>query len=175
MILVSLSELEQFIHGLNNCNLLQLIRSNPEAFRMIFEYSNQLLTAEMVDEVFDPVYSPVGSSAFVEEQAIMFNFNQLLEDIEQGKVSVDIEGQSFKFTLGDILQFVTGCRDIPAIGFLPQPSISFLHGDDAKKKLSPNTCANILRFPVTEKMLKYPYFKEDIIFCIVNSPGFGNP
>ena len=142
---------------------------------MVFEYSNQLLTAEMVDEVFDPVYSPVGSSAFVEEQVIMFNFNQLLEGIEQGKVSVDIEGQSFKFTLVYILQFVTGCRDIPAIGFLPQPSISFLHGDDAKKKLSTNTCANILRFPVTEKMLKYPYFREDIIFCIVNSPGFGNP
>ena len=172
MILVSLSELEQFIHGLNNCNLLQLIRSNPEAFRMIFDYSNQLLIAKMVDEVFDPVYSPVGSSACVEEQAIMFNLNQLLEDIEQVKVSVDIEGQSFKSPLGNILQFVTGCRDIPAIRFLPQPSISFLHGDDAKKKLSANTCANILS---TEKMLKYPYFKEDIIFCIVNSPGFGNP
>ena len=168
---MSLSELEQLIDGLNNCNVLQLIRSNAEVFRMLFESSNQLLTAEIVDEVFDPV----GSSAFVEEQAIMFNFNQLLEDIEQGKVSVVIEGQNFNFTLGDILQFVTGCRDIPAIGFLPRPSVEFLHGDNAKQKLSANTCANILRFPVTEKMLKYPYFKEDIVFCIVNSPGFGNP
>ena len=175
IILVSLSELEQFIDGLNNCNVLQLIRSNAEAFRMIFESSNQLLTAELVDEIFDPVYSPVGSSAFVQEQAIMFNFNQLLEDIEQGKVSVDIEGQCFNFTIGDILQFVTGCRDVPAIGFFPRPSISFLHGDNAKQKLSANTCANILRLPVTEKMLKYPYFKEDITFCIVNSPGFGSP
>ena len=172
---MSLSELEQFIDGLNNCNVLQLIRSNAEAFRTIFECSNQLHTAELVDEIFDPVYSPVGSSAFVQEQAIMFNFNQLLEDIEQGKVSVDIEGQCFNFTIGDILQFVTGCRDISAIGFFPRPSISFLHGDNAKQKLSANTCANILRLPVTEEMLKYPYFKEDITFCIVNSPGFGGP
>ena len=43
VISVSLSELEQFIHGLSNCNLLLLICSNPEAFRMIFDYSNQLL------------------------------------------------------------------------------------------------------------------------------------
>ena len=56
VILVSLSELEQFIDGSNNCNVLQLIRSNAEAFRMVFESSNQLLTAELVDEVFDPVF-----------------------------------------------------------------------------------------------------------------------
>ena len=33
----------------------------------------------------------VFSSVFVHEQAIIFNFNQLLEDIGQGKVSLDID------------------------------------------------------------------------------------
>lgn len=173
VILMSLSELEQFIEGLKNCEILQLIRSNAEAFRMVFEYSNQL-TADLVDEIFVPIYSPVGSSAFVKEQAIMFNFNQLLEDIEQGKVNVVVEGQNVKMALGDILQFVTGSSDIPAIGFIPQPSILFLHGDDAKQKLSANTCSNILRLTVTDELCKYDNFKEDVIFCIMNSPGFGN-
>ena len=34
----SLTELEQFIDGLNNCNGLQLICSNAEAFRVVFKY-----------------------------------------------------------------------------------------------------------------------------------------
>lgn len=173
VILMCLSELDQFIDGLNNCNVLQLIRSNAEAFRKVFEFSD-CLTAELLDEIFVPVYSPPGSSAFVKEQAIMFNFNQLLEDIEQCKVTVDVEGQNVKFTLSDILQFVTGSNDIPAIGFIPQPTILFLHGENAKQKLSANTCSNTLKLVITDDLCKYNNFQEDVLFCIMNSPGFGN-
>lgn len=82
-----LSEPEQFINGLKNCNVLQLIRANSEEFRNDFEFSD-CFTAKLLDDNFIPVYSPIGSSALVKEQAIMFDYNQLLEDFEQGKVRV---------------------------------------------------------------------------------------
>lgn len=83
------------------------------------------------------------------EQNIVFNFNQYLEDVEQGKVVSQLQGMPVTITLNQILEFVTGAHDVPAIGFSPHPTIEFLHDLDSTRKMSASTCANVLRIPVT--------------------------
>jgi hypothetical protein len=90
-ILVSLSELNQYIDGLKTCNMLDLIKEEPDSFRSLFEVNHAKLTAEDVDSIFDPMFSPAGSNKFAVEQSIMFNFNQYLEDVENGKVVGHVE------------------------------------------------------------------------------------
>jgi hypothetical protein len=132
-----------------------------------------------VDELFEVQFSPEGSNKRQQEEAIAFHFTTLMEDIEIGA----IKGQVFYFStesstevvfsLGDILQFVTACPSIPAVGYQPRPVIAFNHLDTSRK-LQANTCANKLLLPVNDLLLNYDSFKEEITSCILMSPGFGN-
>ncbi|XP_050950442.1 G2/M phase-specific E3 ubiquitin-protein ligase [Labeo rohita] len=76
--------------------------------------------------------------------------------------------------LGKILAFATGADAIPPIGFSPQPSIEFLHQDDAPStaRLLPmaNTCINCLKLPLH---ISYQAFKESMEFALGNTQGFG--
>ena len=170
-ILVSLSELNQYIDGLKTCNILDLIKAEPESFRCLFEVHHSKLSAEDVDSIFDPVYSPAGSNKFAIEQSIIFNFNQYLEDVENGKVVGQLEDREVKISLNDILQFATGAQNVPAVGFSPHPTIVFQHDLVISRKISTNTCANILKFPVSG-LEDRKRFSEEFTFCLLNSPGF---
>ncbi|XP_028412413.1 G2/M phase-specific E3 ubiquitin-protein ligase-like [Dendronephthya gigantea] len=170
-LLVSLSELNQFIDGLSTCNVLNLIKVDPDSFRGLFEVGHAELTAEDVDAIFDPVFSPTGSNKYAIEQSIIFNFNQYLEDAESGKVIGQLEDREVKISLSDIFQFATGARHIPAVGFSPRPTIVFLHHLHMARKISTNSCANILKFPVSG-LNDGKKFSEEFTFCLLNSPGF---
>jgi hypothetical protein len=171
VIISSITETNQYIQGLKTCNMLDLIRDNPALFRKTFEQQKQL-TANFVDDIFEPEYSPKQSNKYAVEQKIVFNFSQYLEDIEQGQISTKVEDKGVVVTLKHVLQFVTGADDIPAIGFTPRPTIKFSHNVLPKRKLSANTCANILTIPVAD-MEDYSKFAEEFTFCMMNSPGFG--
>ncbi len=97
-----------------------------------------------------------------------------MEDLEQSVPSHSIEGLVGRKSLliSDVLVFVTGCENIPPLGFSPKPTIVFDH-DCGQRKISVNTSINRLTFPVSDVLLQYENFKEDIIFCILNSQGFG--
>ncbi len=82
----SLLELNQFIDGLKTCGILDLVRSNPEQLRAVFQYGKATLTADLLDNIFHPSFSPEGSNKRVKEERIVFNFNQMLENVEKGKV-----------------------------------------------------------------------------------------
>lgn len=170
-ILVSLSELNQYIDGLKTCGMLDLIKEDPDNFRCLFEVHHAKLTAEDVDSIFDPVFSPAGINKFAIEQSIIFNFNQYLEDVENGKVVSQLEDREVTVTLSDILQFATGARNVPAIGFSPRPTIVFQHNLDMQRKINTNTCANTLKFPVSG-LDDGKKFSEEFTFCLLNSPGF---
>ena len=129
--------------------MLHLIKEDPDSFRCLFEVGNAKLTAEDVDSISDPVFSPAGSNKFAIEQSIIFNFNQYLEDAESGKVTGQLEDREVKVSLSDILQFATGAQHVPAVGFSPRPTIVFLHHLHMARKISTNSCANILKFPVS--------------------------
>ena len=126
-LLVSLSELNQFTDGLKTCNILQLVLEHPDMFRSLFEVSNAKLTAEDIDSVFVPQFSPVGSNKLMIEQNIIFNFNQFLEDVQNGLVVSQVEDREVTINLGQVLEFATGAQHVPAIGFSPRPTIEFLH------------------------------------------------
>lgn len=74
--------------------------------------------------------------------------------------------------LKHVLPFVTGAEDIPAIGFTPRPTIQFLHDSLPRRKMSSNTCANILTIPEAG-MFDLTKFEDEFTFCMMNSPGFG--
>ena len=170
----SLSELNQFIDGLKTCGILDLVRSNPEQLRAVFQYGKATLTADLLDDIFDPSFSPEGSNKRVKEERIVFNFNQMLENVEKGKVVEELGETELSISLSHILMFATGAAEIPAIGLIPRPSIRFNHNTSEERKLSVSTCANILTLPVSERMASLESFQEEFMFCMLNSPGFGN-
>lgn len=171
VLLSSITEANQYIEGLKACNMLGHFRDNPELFRKTFEKQKDL-TAEFVDEIFNPEFSPKDSNKYAVEQKIAFNFTQYLEDVEQGNVKTTVEDKEITVCLKHVLQFVTGADDIPVIGFCPRPTIKFSHNAVPNRKLSANTCANILTIPVAG-MREYSKFSEEFTFCMMNSPGFG--
>ena len=100
---------------------------NLQYFRCLFEVHHSKLSAEDVDSIFDPVFSPAGSNKFAIEQCIIFNFNQYLEDVKNAKVVGQLEDREVKISLNDILQFATGTQNVLAIGFSSHPTIVFHH------------------------------------------------
>lgn len=171
VLLSSITEANQYIEGSKACNMLGVIRDNPEHFKKTFEKQKDL-TADFVDEMFDPDFSPKDSNKYSVEQNIAFNFAQYLEDVEQGNVKTIVEDKEITVSLKHVFQFVTGADDIPAIGFRSRPTIKFSPNTVPNRKLSANTCANILTIPVAG-MQEYSKFSEEFTFCIMNSPGFG--
>ena len=169
-LLMSLSEANQF-DGLKICNILQLVREYPGIFRSLFEVRNSKLTAEDIDSIFDPQFSPVGSNKFTTEQNIVFYFNQYLEDVQNGLVVSQVKNREVTVSLNQVFEFATGAQHVPAVGFSSLPIIEFLHHLNTPRKISANTCANILRFPVNE-LCDQEKFNEEFTFCLLNSPGF---
>ena len=174
IVLASLHELDQFIQGLTTCGILEMIRANPELFRPIFQLSKKKLTADLLDNIFLPLFSPGGSNKRVKEESVVFNFNQMLENVEKGKVVEEVNGAEVTISLSDILMFATGACEVPAIGFSPRPTLQFNHDTAVERKLSVSTCANILTIPISDRMCALESFEKEFIFCILNSPGFGN-
>ena len=116
VLLYALPHVEQFINGLRLYSLLDVIRQFPEKARMLFQSCKEnRLNAEIVDELFMIQFSPEGSSKRPQEEAIAFHFTTLLEEIESGAVKGELfdfvteSSTEVVFSLGDILQFVTGC------------------------------------------------------------------
>ena len=173
VILASMAETNQFVEVLKTANMLNLLRENPELFRKVFQVQ-KALTAEMVDDIFEVEYSPVDSNKFAIEQKIVFNLTQYLEDVEKGMITTKLDGKEVVVTLKHVLQFITGAEDIPAIGFTPRPKVRFCHETNPQlvRKLTANTCANILTLPVFG-MSEYTKFSQELTFCLMNSPGFG--
>ena len=80
-------------------------------------------------------------------------------------------GGQVSVTLGDVLIFATGLNQIPAMGFIPQPNLEFLHPMEASSHFpKANTCALILRIPVG---LSFEEFKDKMEFGIGGAEQFG--
>ena len=179
-LLSSLSEINQFMEGLNVHGLLDHLRKHPKQARRLFLYTENQLNAELVDDLFVPSFSPKGSNTRAAEELVSLNFTRYLEDVESGGVTCKIvdlntnEESELQITLPALLQFITGSSSVPALGFVDKPpSITFQH-DASGRKLSANTCANTLHLPVNNTFLNYDSFKVEFTSCMAESPGFGN-
>ena len=140
---------------------------------MVFQCGKETLTADLLDDIFQPLFSPEGSNKRTNEERLVFNFNQKLENIEKEKVVEELSETEVTINLSHILMFTTGASEIPAIGLIPRPSIRFDHSTREERKLSVSTCANILTLPVSDKMTSLETFQKEFMFCMLNSPGFG--
>eukprot|EP00794_Sanderia_malayensis_P002036 gene2036-2315_t len=176
-LLFSMPEIGQFLEGLRLHGFLDTVRRYPQEARRLFTPVEQL-TTEIVDAIFINQFSPDGSNKLADEESASLNFSRFLEEVEEGNVKVpllDIETDTVSeitLNLPDVLQFITGSNQIPAVGFQEQPSIEFIHGDAGRKPYA-STCTNTLYIPITNDS-RYSNFKDNFGQCIIMSPGFGN-
>ena len=78
--------------------------------------------------------------------------------------------EEFNFVLEDILSFATGATEVPPIGLIPKPAITF-HEEDSFYPLA-NTCINCLKLPM-RRNADYESFKYNFFYGINNTQGFG--
>ena len=175
----SMLAISQFVDGISMFGFLDVIRKYPEEARSLFQSAGKKsLSAEVIDDMFEPQLSDFGSNRRCYEESILMNFTHFLEDLEAGNVTANVlclEDDAILervLNLKDFLQFVTGSPTIPILGFDASPSIVFNH-DDPNRKLSVSTCSLELRFPVNPNLLVYDSFRQEMIDCIISSPGFG--
>ncbi len=79
-----------------------------------------------------------------------------------------VDAQQPELTLEDILIFFSGSEEVPPLGFVPSPTISFNNTSIYPKA---STCAFTLILPT--KYDNYMEFKDKTIFGIKNNGGFG--
>ena len=76
--------------GLNVHGLLDLLRKHPQQARRLFLYTENQLNAELVNNLFVPLFSPAGSNKCATEELVSLNFTRYLEDVESGGVTTKI-------------------------------------------------------------------------------------
>ena len=87
-----------------------------------------------------------------------------------GCVSISADNpQSIGVTLGDVLAFITGLRDIPPIGFEKAVTVEFFDGE---RLPNVSTCSLVIRLP--RQLTDAERFKEKVVFSILGTCGFGN-
>ena len=135
--------ISQFKEGLETLGVLNSIKEHCGQFKDIFCFPDTKLTAGDVRNLFATEFSLQGSNRRITEERIISFWLDLLQDIEEGECNL---------LLSEILFFITGCRDIPPLGFYSHPLIEFLHEPEADGKQSQlpkaNTCVNVVHLPV---------------------------
>ncbi|XP_038066598.1 G2/M phase-specific E3 ubiquitin-protein ligase-like [Patiria miniata] len=149
--------------GLNTLGVHEAVKKHAEVFRPIFVAPGEPtpLSTDTVEQTFKiGQLSEEGSNARVKELQVIGHWRDLLQDIEE-------ELSTLKFE--DILVFSTGGDAVPAIGFVPEPTLAF--ATDGTRFPRGKTCANVLELPIVHDT--YHKFKEEMEFGILNSTGFG--
>ncbi len=80
------------------------------------------------------------------------------------------DGDESGVSIGDILQFISGSRRLPAAGFPCIPSVHFTN-----EKILPktSTCDVSITFPRSFDELPYEMFKKKMDMSVLDSAGFG--
>lgn len=103
----------------------------------------------------------------------MVNFNHLLEEVENGLIHYIGDKNDLLLTLGSVLSLITGATNIPAVGFSTAPKIVFDHEAPIGRKMTENTCASVITFPVKNIYMEYELFKNEMITSTQDCQGFG--
>ena len=68
--------------------VLEAIKTHPDAFRSVFCYIPEEITTEAFERLFTVTLSPVGSTKAVTESLVLSRWSDYLQDIEDGEVSI---------------------------------------------------------------------------------------
>lgn len=84
-----------------------------------------------------------------------------------------------KVTYQDVLCFATCLEVTPALGYDPQPSVTFKHRRDTAKKNDKllavgNTCANQIILPVDDRHRRFIRFKDELELAILGAVEFAS-
>ena len=82
LIMRSINEVQQFESGLNVLDIDSLIKRYPEHLEEIFVHNPQPVTAGILDGIFMPQFSPLGSNAREKEEAIILNWKDYIYEAE---------------------------------------------------------------------------------------------
>jgi len=113
------------------------------------------------------------SDDVVDHDDMLLLLTMLINVCIAGKVALQRESEELRMELGDLLQFVTGTRHIPAEGFVAPLAIMFNHSNPIRK-ISANTCACSLYLPVNEKLMRLESMAQEFIEAVFDGQGFGN-
>jgi len=126
-----------------------------------FLYQNYHIDASKCIDVFKVVWFLPNSNKRRKEEMVIGYLRDLLQDLEDG-AHADLSLQS-------VLKFATGCEEIPVLGFVPQPTIVFLHDDsnhdDPYRTGYPyaDMCALVLKLPIIEN---FERFQQVMCSCL---------
>ncbi|XP_056615096.1 G2/M phase-specific E3 ubiquitin-protein ligase-like [Triplophysa dalaica] len=152
--------LEQFSDGFNTLGLLSQVKMHPNAFKQVFCTSHRKLRAEDLMSLFKAELSCPGSNRWRLEKKVEGYWRDFLVDVEDGVFEIELQ---------QILIFASGADRIPALGFTPQPTISFIH-EIGRNYPEANTCLVKLKLPIHET---YENFTKYMFEGIIQSPTFG--
>ena len=176
------AEISQMLKGFDP-DLLSLMRRFPQEGIKELVYTPKHIKASDITTNWIYEFSPSTSPKRKEENNIAFQWQQFLDELEDGQsrdVSYqpigcpDDEIKTVKITIEDVLQFLTGSRFIPALGFGKKGTVSFpLTTDNTSGTCATtSTCFLWLKIPISDKYTS-DRFADSFSQDIVQSPGFG--
>ena len=81
-IYTSIAELDQLLQGLQTLQFRTLMKTHPLLLRQVFQVSQQIISADFIQDFFKVQYSPIGSNNRRIEERIMMNWINFLRDCE---------------------------------------------------------------------------------------------
>ena len=78
----SVNELNQFQEGLNVLGLSNLIKDHPGSCRELFVDCSKNITPYDLDKLFLPLFSPEGSNAREDKEALILNWKDYIYEAE---------------------------------------------------------------------------------------------
>ena len=82
LIMKSINELNQFQEGLNILGVSDLIKDHPASCHELFVHCSKTVTPHDIDELFLPLFSPEGSNAREDEEALILNWKDYIYEAE---------------------------------------------------------------------------------------------
>ena len=108
--------LESFKEGISSLGILSSMVENPLAFKSEMCYQERVITNEMMSKLFCVTRSEVGSNRYELESLLLFFWEDLLVDVQEGEVGL---------LCSDIIFFSSGYKVIPLIHL--NPVLTFFH------------------------------------------------
>ncbi|XP_062323974.1 G2/M phase-specific E3 ubiquitin-protein ligase-like [Osmerus eperlanus] len=174
--------LNQLIDGLSYYEVLPLLRENP-SMRIILDMPAEKndVTAEVVASLLKPSYSVLGSNRRPREELMVVKFREFLQCVQNKELHERLEARTLteeervfvqNLDCSHILTFATGSSKVPAVGFQPNPKISFVH-DETKNYPIACTCSNELQIFVNAKnMADDDEFDYCFVVALMNGAVF---
>ncbi|CAL8283206.1 unnamed protein product [Lota lota] len=145
--------LQRFREGLKTLGVFEQVQLNPAVFYRTFcGPEERLLTPKSTRLLVRRPLPPKQEQG--EEPAVLSYWRTFLKDCEEGRSSVSLQ---------DLLRFTTGVEEVPAMGLLPPPTLSFLLPQGAgEEALFPQSdpSSNLLLLPSTSS--SYQAFKSSL-------------